>query len=38
MALDRTRARIETEQELHAQSYNVESLKAIITQSNIRRC
>jgi len=36
MALDRTRARIETEQELHAQSYNVESLKATIAQSNKR--
>jgi hemolysin D len=33
MALDRTRSRIETEQELHAQAHNVESLKATIQQS-----
>jgi hemolysin D len=33
MALDRTRSRIETEQELQAQTQNVESLKSTITQS-----
>jgi hemolysin D len=36
MALDRTRSRIETEQELNAQTQNVESLKATIAQSNKR--
>ena len=36
MALDRTRSRIETEQELHAQTQNVESLKAAIEQSTKR--
>lgn len=36
MALDRTRSRIETEQELQAQTQNVESLKAAIEQSNKR--
>ncbi len=36
MALDRTRSRIETEQELNAQKQNVESLKAGIAQSNKR--
>jgi len=36
MALDRTRSRIETEQELQAQTQNVESLKASIAQSNKR--
>ena len=36
MALDRTRSRIETEQELSAQTQNVESLKATIAQSNKR--
>ena len=36
MALDRTRSRIETEQELQAQTQNVESLKAAIVQSNKR--
>lgn len=36
MALDRTRSRIETEQELNAQSQNVESLKATIAQSTKR--
>jgi HlyD family secretion protein len=36
MALDRTRSRIETEQELNAQIQNVESLKANIAQSNKR--
>jgi len=36
MALDRTRSRIETEQELQAQTQNVESLKAGIAQSNTR--
>jgi HlyD family secretion protein len=36
MALERTRARIETEQELNAQIHNVESLKATIAQSTKR--
>ncbi len=36
MALDRTRSRIENEQELQAQTQNVESLKAGIVQSNKR--
>lgn len=36
MVLDRTRSRIETEQELQAQTHNVESLKATITQSTKR--
>ena len=36
MALDRTRSRIETEQELRAQTQNVESLKAAIEQSGKR--
>jgi hemolysin D len=36
MALDRTRSRIETEQELQAQTQNVESLKATIAQSSKR--
>jgi HlyD family secretion protein len=36
MALDRTRSRIETEQELQAQSHNVESLKSTISQSEKR--
>ncbi len=36
MALDRTRSRIETEQELQAQSHNVEGLKSTISQSEKR--
>jgi len=36
MALDRTRSRIETEQELNAQTQNVEGLKANIVQANKR--
>jgi HlyD family secretion protein len=36
MALDRTRSRIETEQELQAQTQNAEGLKASITQSGKR--
>ena len=36
MALDRTRSRIETEQELQAQTHNVGSLKATIAQSTKR--
>ena len=36
MALDRKRSRIETEQELQAQTHNVESLKASIAQSTKR--
>ena len=36
MALDRTRSRIETEQELQAQTHNVESLKSTIAQSGTR--
>jgi hemolysin D len=36
MVMDRTRSRIETEQELQAQAHNIESLKATIAQSNNR--
>jgi len=36
MALDRTRSRIETEQELEAQTHNVESFKSTIGQSEKR--
>lgn len=36
MVLDRTRSRIETEQELQAQTHNIESLKATIAQSSKR--
>ena len=36
MVLDRRRSRIETEQELQAQTHNVESLKATIAQSEKR--
>jgi len=36
MALDRTRSRIETEQELQAQTHTIESLKSTIAQSSKR--
>ncbi len=36
MALDRTRSRIEVEQELQAQTQNIESLKSVIAQSGKR--